>query len=160
MSVWSPFLDKDKQEIEKVKRRATRLVPGLANLCYEERLERFKMTDLDTPRRRGDLIQLYKIFNGMERVEFTDGITLRVGKEIHNLRGHSMRIRRELKTNRVVEDWNSLPSRVVEAKSVESFKSGMDEGQEMITAMAERLNSIFESQFCIPLLLLLLLNEW
>ena len=36
---WSPQLRKDIDAIEKVQRRATRLIPGLARLSYEERLK-------------------------------------------------------------------------------------------------------------------------
>ena len=38
-AVWHPMYKKDIDLFEKVQRRATRMVPGLANFSYEERLE-------------------------------------------------------------------------------------------------------------------------
>ena len=47
---WSPQLRKDIDAVERVQRRATRLIPGRARLSYEERL---KETGLYTRERRG-----------------------------------------------------------------------------------------------------------
>ena len=46
--VWSPFLQKDIDDIEKVQRRATKIIPGFSDMTYEERLEKlnlFKLSD-------------------------------------------------------------------------------------------------------------------
>ena len=37
-AVWDPFYSKDKEIIEKVQKRATRMFSSLINLLYEERL--------------------------------------------------------------------------------------------------------------------------
>jgi len=37
--VWQPMLKKDQDALESIQRRATRLVPSLSKLCYEERLK-------------------------------------------------------------------------------------------------------------------------
>ena len=39
MQFWSPQFQKDNDAMERVQRRATRLIPGLARLSYEERLK-------------------------------------------------------------------------------------------------------------------------
>ena len=44
------------------------MVQELKGLEYPERLEKLGYTDLETRRKRGDLIQLYKIANGLEEV--------------------------------------------------------------------------------------------
>ena len=79
----------------------------------------------------------FKIVNNFEKVDFINGIPSRVGQDSYNLRGHSMGINRELVkncavrfnffTNRVVNDWNSLPQRVIEANTTENFKAKLDE---------------------------------
>ena len=38
------------------------------SLDYDERLKTLHLTDLETRRNRGDLIQTYKILNGLEKV--------------------------------------------------------------------------------------------
>ena len=37
--VWSPFLQMDTTRLEKVQRRATKIIPSLADLPYTERLK-------------------------------------------------------------------------------------------------------------------------
>ncbi len=44
------------------------MVQELKGLEYPERLEKLGYTDLETRRKRGDLIQLYKIANVLEEV--------------------------------------------------------------------------------------------
>ena len=55
-SVWSPRFKKDKHLIEGVLRRATKCVPGLKQLKYEDRLKLMKLPSLHYRRVRGDLI--------------------------------------------------------------------------------------------------------
>ncbi|KAK4305922.1 hypothetical protein Pmani_022196 [Petrolisthes manimaculis] len=50
---WSPHLAKDIQAIERIQRRATRLVPDLTQLPYTERCERLGLQTLSEPRKRG-----------------------------------------------------------------------------------------------------------
>ena len=57
---WSPKHQKDIDLIEQVQRRATRLVPSLKHLSYEQRLEEMKLPSLCFRRKRGDLIEVYK----------------------------------------------------------------------------------------------------
>ena len=70
MQSWSPYYKKDISELEKVQRRMTRLVPELRDLDYEERCIRLGLTTLEKRRKRGDLIETYKILNGMENVDY------------------------------------------------------------------------------------------
>ncbi|CAF0985311.1 unnamed protein product [Brachionus calyciflorus] len=69
-----PFLEKDIKELEKVKRRATKLESELRNLEYYDRLSKMNLTDLKTRGLRGDLIQMYKIINGLECINLKKGI--------------------------------------------------------------------------------------
>ena len=52
-------MQKYKDVLEKVQRRATRMIRGYRTLTYEERLERCGLTTLDKRRCRGDLIETY-----------------------------------------------------------------------------------------------------
>ena len=50
---WNPHLRKDIDMFEKIQRRATKLIPGLRYLRYEERLKKSGLTTLETRRLRG-----------------------------------------------------------------------------------------------------------
>ena len=56
VQVWSPYLRCEVDKIEKVQRRATKLVPSLHELPYEERLKKLNLTTLEERRHRGDQI--------------------------------------------------------------------------------------------------------
>ena len=70
--VWNTKLDKnlgDKRKIEQVQRRATKLIPSIHNLTYTERLKKLKMHSLLYRRRRGDMIQVFKILNKIDYID-------------------------------------------------------------------------------------------
>ena len=63
IQAWSPYMVKDILEVlEKVQHRATRMVPGLKRLPYEDRLRRLDIYSLTARRLRGDLIETYKLY--------------------------------------------------------------------------------------------------
>ena len=49
--------------VEGVQRRATKIVWGMENLDYEERLNRLGLMRLDRSRVRSDLLETFKIIN-------------------------------------------------------------------------------------------------
>ena len=63
------FISKRYKKIEGVQRRATKMVSELSGIDYELRLKKLGLTSLETRRKRGDLIQIYKIVKGLEEVD-------------------------------------------------------------------------------------------
>jgi len=90
IQAWSPYLVRDIQVLEKVQRRATKLVGGIKNRTYEERLLHLGLTTLQQRRERGDMIEVYKMLTGKERVDC--GQFFELALTDHGLRGHSLKL--------------------------------------------------------------------
>jgi hypothetical protein len=131
IQAWRPHLAKDIEILERVQRRATRMIEECKGRAYEERLGITGLTNLETRRTRADMLEVFKILTGKEGLEEGTFFTRRKGVT----RGHSMKLYKEsckkdvLKFsfgNRVVNSWNKLPEQVVNCESINSFKSNID----------------------------------
>ena len=68
LPAWSPWLQKDKDLLEKVQQRAVNAVSGLTG-SYNDKLLQLKLPSLIDRRSRGDMIQTYKIVNKVDNVD-------------------------------------------------------------------------------------------
>ena len=132
------YLHKDIDILEKVQKRATRMVEGLKGLGYEDRLKKLNLTTLETRRTRADLIEVFKIIHGMEGLRAADFFEM---MHVGSTRGHMYKIfKKSFRTNfgkysfgnRVIEDWNLLPAGIVSADSINSFKNLLDHHLEQV----------------------------
>ena len=135
--VWSPHKKKDIKKLERIQRTATKMVPELRDLSYEERLEEIGLPTLQERRERGDLITMFKLVNNMEKMDRED-LVVKVEAQERRTRGHMKKLRKsqclgDVKKysfpHRTVEIWNNLKEEVVEAKSVHMFKEKLDKFQ-------------------------------
>ena len=129
---WSPRFVTDDKKIEAVQRRATRLIPGMSSLSYPERLIKLELFSLHYRRERGDMIQVYKILHGIDRI---DPEHFFVRSDYLRTRGHPLKffttrcklnLRSSFFSKRVISSWNSLPASLVTATSAVTFKHGLD----------------------------------
>uniref|UniRef100_A0A803TIG3 Reverse transcriptase domain-containing protein n=1 Tax=Anolis carolinensis TaxID=28377 RepID=A0A803TIG3_ANOCA len=113
---WAPQLKGDVDKLESVQRRETKMIKGLENKPYEERLKELDMFRLQKRRLRGDMIAMYKYVNGSHREEgaslFSAALQTRTrnnGFKLQERRFH-LNIRKNFLTvRRAVRQWNSLP---------------------------------------------------
>src|SRR5882757_9093707 len=129
VQVWCPYLRKDIDMIERVQRRATKLIEGFRHMSYSERLSQTGLISTKKRRVRGDLIEVFKMLSSKDRVDFNKFFEI----QSYNItRGHNCRIvkqrshldiRKYFFSQRRVNTWNSLPQTVVDADSVNLFKN-------------------------------------
>ena len=118
--------------IERVQRRATKIVRECKSLTYTERLAYLQLHSLKGRRTRGDLIQTYKIMNGVDDVDVNTFFSFPLTQVTRNSEGklymkHSSTNRRKYCfSNRVIFIWNSLPTNIKFAQNVNSFKNYLD----------------------------------
>ena len=132
--IWNPYLKKDKDVLEKVQRRATKMF-SLKNKSYAQRLKNLKLMTLEERRTRGDLIQMFKIIKGKDKVSWVKNPRTINSKP----RGHNLRYEKELIKksthrsnyfiNRVAYEWNKLTQETIDSVSVIAFKRNLDKSR-------------------------------
>ena len=132
IQAWRPYRKKDIDKLERIQRRATKMIPELRDLSYESRLLQCGLTTLETRRLRGDQIEVFKIVNGYEDVDRNMFFKLKEGSRT---RGHKaalvkeqcrLDMRKYSFSQRVINEWNKLPNDCVNASSVNLFKNRID----------------------------------
>ena len=127
-----PVFKQDINALEKVQRRATKLVKELKRLPYPERLKQLDLSSISERIRRGDMIETYKLITGKVDIESSQFFE---PNEDCRIRGHHLKIKKRRTrlllrshffSNRAVDLWNKLPEDVVSAISTNEFKNKFD----------------------------------
>ena len=106
-------------------------LPSKRNVDYSQHLKILKLPSMQYRLRRGDMIQVYKIVKGLDRVpsemffKFCDA-----SDDMRQTRGHNWKIfkpqhtldvRKHTFSMRIINDWNSLSAEVVNAESLNIY---------------------------------------
>ena len=132
ISAWNQHYKKDQVLIEKVQRRFTKMINNIGGKTYEERLYCSKLWTLEERRNRQDLIEVFKICNGLSRLKLNELFIL--ADNTRGIRGHSWKLVKfrctryclSIFSNRVINRWNQLDQGAVDASSISAFKGWLD----------------------------------
>ena len=137
--VWNPWHTADIELLEKVQIRAVNQISGLTSNTYQEKLAELGLESLADRRKRTDLIQVYKIIYGFDRVDMNIWFQTCQQANIRNTRQndfpHNLTRRKVSRTDvrqhffsqRTINLWNNLPTHIKEAPTINSFKSLYDD---------------------------------
>ena len=130
---YSPWTVADTDLLESVQERAVRMVSGLKGKTYKERLKEVGLTTLSERRVRGDQIQVWKTLHQKDNVnpetwfsyanQRPAGIPTRHTSHPWNLEKQPFKsdIRKYFWSVRCVDTWNSLPTNLKSAETLDSF---------------------------------------
>jgi hypothetical protein len=132
VSVWAPSGKGRIDDLERVQRRATKMIKSCHKLPYSDRLEYLKLPTLTYRRIRGDMIEVYKILTN----KYDNNVTLNLSlSNCTYTRGNALKLTTvrpnlDLKkytfTVRIVSVWNSLPDSVIKSDTINKFKNALD----------------------------------
>ena len=113
--------------IEGVQRRSTKLVAGMQDFNYSDRLKMLGLQRLEERRMSSDLIETFKIVNRKYDINPELFFQLDEGDR----RGHDQKlfkkrfrlnVRKYALWNRVIDNWNLLPASCINCITINTFK--------------------------------------
>ncbi|GAB0183543.1 mitochondrial enolase superfamily member 1 [Grus japonensis] len=132
VQLWGPQYRRDMELLERVQRRATKLIGGLEHLSYEDSLRELGLFSLEKRRLQGDLVAAFQYLKEAYRKD-GEGLVAKACSDRTRSNGFKLKegrfrldIRKKFFTVRVVRHWNRLPREAVDAPSLEVFKARLD----------------------------------
>ena len=114
IQAWRKYRKKDIDKLERIQRRATKMIPELRDLSYESRLLQCGLTTLETKRLIGNQIDIFKIVNGYGDVDRNMFFKLKEGGRTRRRKAALVKeqcrldMRKYRGSQRVINEWNKL----------------------------------------------------
>ena len=135
--IWNPHLKFNIDSIERVQRRATKMVSSIKDLSYTDRLKKLNLETLEYRRTRADLLETYRIKNNIHMLDQNCHCSLCPDKLMFTptlsstTRGHDQKFQIQQATGprkhyfsaRVSKLWNNLSQAAVSSTNINTFKN-------------------------------------
>ncbi|KAK4823929.1 hypothetical protein QYF61_008315 [Mycteria americana] len=132
VQLWDPQQKKDLNLLERVQRRAIKMIKGLEHLPYEDRLRELGLFSLEKRRLQGDLVAAFQYLKEAYK-KAGEGLFTRACSDSTRGNGFKLKegkirldIRKKFFTTRVVRHWSRLPREAVDTPSLEVLKARLD----------------------------------
>jgi len=118
--------------LERIQRRATKMIRGLEHFSYEDRLKELGLFNLEKRRLQGDLLTAFQY---LEEVYKQEGNQVFVWIDSGKKRENGFKIKEgrfrldvsgKFLTERLVRCWSRLPREAADTLSLEVFKARLD----------------------------------
>jgi ribonuclease P/MRP protein subunit RPP40 len=137
---WSPWTAADKEFLERVQKRAVRMVSGLRAVEYEQRLEELGLSTLEERRHQADMQMVHKIMHkesGLDPQTWSES----AGSTAHatwsrsdpfniKVRAGRLEVRRQFFSEEVISDWNKISVAIQGRRGAAGFKAAYRRLQE------------------------------
>jgi len=135
--------------------RATKMMRGLENVSFEERLGQLGLFSLEKRRLQGDLLAAFQYLKGPTCKKAGEEHFARARSDKTRCNGFKLkegifRLRKQFFMMRVVRHWNRLPTEVVDASSLEVFKARLDEQPGLVEGVPAHGSRIRTRWFLVP----------
>ena len=130
--------------MEKIQRRATKMIPEIRNHSYHQRIQELELISLVL---RGQLIEVFKYLNrfttasarGLFDYDLNDRTRNNGAKPI--VKHFNTAVTQHFYPIKITTTWNALPNEVVTSRTVNSFKNSLDKHWQKIPQMSELTGS-------------------
>ena len=128
----SPHLSRDIDKIEKIQRRATKMIPKIRNHSYHQQIRDLDLISLVQRRLREQLIEVFKYLNrfttasarGLFDYDLNDRTSNNGAKLI--AKHFNTSVAQHFYPIKITTTWNALPCKVVSSRTVNSSKNSLD----------------------------------
>ena len=133
--IWQQCMVSDIQKrshtIGKCSKKSHQTDKNIQHKTYTQRLKYLGLPSLQYRRLRADMIETYKILNNIDKVQYEQILPLNQT----TTRGHSKKLyKKNCRTNvrkysfsqRVVDEWNKIPKKVIDSQTINTFKSQLN----------------------------------
>ena len=125
---WNPYLRINIDGIERIQRRFTKIIHGMNEMPYANRMNELQTLSLENRRTYMDLITVYKLIHNLLSCNMSD-VGIELTQSITRANGCRLkqplvvnRVHSQLFSSRVPPIWNKLPLHIVNCNSVSTFK--------------------------------------